>query len=114
MTRCQCSDSKPQRYANNPGFGRGDNSIAYTISPFCIISKSTKEVGTEQPSSNEWVGRLERLRVENGQPMTEPPYRGEDQQAEHIPAGQKPELRVGDELGLGVGVPGLLYLDDAL
>jgi hypothetical protein len=37
-------------------------------------------------------GRLEGLGVKDGQPMAEPPDRGEDQQAEHIPAGQKAQL----------------------
>lgn len=46
--------------------------------------------------------------------MAEPSYRGEDEEAEHIAAGQKPQLRVGDELGLGGGVAGLIELDDAL
>jgi hypothetical protein len=73
--------------------------------------------------------------------MTEPSNRREQQKAEHVPAGQRTQLpanergrsnettgmgrarvtghrirfvRVGDELGLGGRIPGLLNLDDAL
>jgi hypothetical protein len=43
-------------------------------------------------TSNERIGRLERLGVKHGQAMAQPSYRREDQEAEQIPSGQKPYL----------------------
>ena len=56
-------------------------------------------------TSNEGVGCLERLGVEDGQAMAEPPNRGEQQQAEHVPAGQKTQLPA-NERGAGISEPG--------
>jgi hypothetical protein len=44
-------------------------------------SSRKKKGNTISLTSNERVGRLEGLGVKDGQPVAEPPYRGEDQQA---------------------------------
>ena len=56
-------------------------------------------------TSNEGVSRHERLGVEDGKAMAEPPNRGEQQQAEHVPAGQKTQLPA-NERGAGISEQG--------